>query len=272
MKHIIKVASLANLPETRPLIAMNGEGKLFVEGQAAGPQMEFVDLGLSVKWAKYLYGVNPNQLTTASDWYGKYLMWGELEEKAGWDGQGTLVPYDWANYTRHTNGTYSSSNKKVFIKYVPTNKSEYWNGTGVPDNLTTLESVDDVASVNYGGNWRMPTRAECEELLDTTKVTNVWINNYDPNKLVHNPEDDGGISGLNGRLFTSISNGNTLFIPAAGYRFGSNIYNVGSYCYLWSSSLYLGNPGRAYYLYFNSVNISMNSNDRCFGYIVCPVC
>ena len=251
---------------------MDSNGGLFAEGQAAAPQIEFVDLGLSVKWAKYLYGVNPNQLTNASDWYGKYLMWGELEEKAGWDGQGTLVPYDWANYTRHTNGTYSSSNKKVFIKYVPINKSEYWNGTGVPDNLTTLESVDDVASVNYGGNWRMPTQAECEELLDTTKVTNVWINNYDPNKLVHNPEDDGGISGLNGRLFTSISNGNTLFIPAAGYRFGSDIRNVGSNCCLWSSSLGLGYPSRAYNLYFKSGNIIVSNNERYSGYSVCPVC
>jgi len=217
-----------------------------------------VDLGLAsgTKWAKYLYGVNPNQLTIASDWYGKYLMWGELEEKAGWDGQGTKVPYNWANYTRHTNGTYSSSNQKVFIKYIPTNKPEYWNGTGDPDNLDTLESVDDVASVNYGGNWRMPTQDELNELK---ALTNQWVTNYND------------ISGLNGRLFTG-TNGNMLFIPAAGYRDGSDIYDVGSYCNLWSSSLYLDDPGYACNLGFFSGNIDMYDNDRCYGFSVCPVC
>jgi len=235
---------------------MDNNGGLFAEGQAAAPQIEFVDLGLSVKWAKYLYGVNPNQLTNASDWYGKYLMWGELEEKACWDGQGTKVPYDWANYTRHTNGTFSYSNKKVFIKYIPSNKPEYWNGTGDPDNLTTLESVDDVASVNYGGNWRMPTQDELNELK---ALSNQWVTNYN------------GISGLKGRLFTG-TNGNTLFIPAAGYRFGSDIYGVGSRCNLWSSSLYLGNPDNAYCLYFDSGNIYMDYYNRCYGFSVCPVC
>ena len=202
-----------------------------------------------------MYGVNPNQLTTASDWYGKYLAWGELEEKAGWDGQGTKVPYDWANYTRHANGTYSPSNKKVFIKYVPTDKPEYWNGTGDPDNLTTLESVDDVASVNYSGNWRMPTKTECEELIE---LPNEWVTDYND------------ISGLNGRVFTG-TNGNTLFIPAAGCRNGSSIYDVGSNCHLWSSSLHLGFPSSAYNLDFDSDGIYVGNYTRYDGYSVCPV-
>lgn len=272
MKHIIKVQSLENLPETRPLIAMDGNYNLAQYGESAGPQIEMVDLGLAsgTKWAKYLYGVNPNQLTTASDWYGKYLMWGELEEKAGWDGQGTKVPYDWANY-KYATGTYSSSNKKVFIKYVPTDKPEYWNGTGDPDNLTTLEPVDDVASVNYGGNWRIPTKEELEELM---ALPSQWVNNYDPSKAEHTT-DDGGIQDLNGRIFTG-TNGNTLFMPAAGYRSTSGIWGVGDYGEFWSSNLWLNVynyvPHSASRLSISSGGTSMDRDHRYYGLTVCPVC
>ena len=84
-------------------------------------------------------------------------------------------------------------------------------------------------------------------MLKYTK--NYWINNYDPSKTEHNPKNDKGIQGLNGRVFEG-KNGNQLFIPAAGYRDGSGISNAGSYCYLWSSSLSLGRPSTAYLLYF----------------------
>ena len=51
MKHIIKVNVIQDAKDnpTRPLIAMDSNGVLFAEGKAAGPQIEFVDLGLSVK-------------------------------------------------------------------------------------------------------------------------------------------------------------------------------------------------------------------------------
>ena len=92
-----------------------------------------------------------------------------------------------------------------------------------------------------------------------------------PNKIKHNPKDDGGIKGLNGRVFEG-KNGNQLFIPAAGYCYGSDINEVGSDCILWSSSLYLDDPSYAYYLYFNSDHIAMYYNYRCIGYSVCLVC
>ena len=97
-----------------------------------------------------------------------------------------------------------------------------------------------------------------------------WITNYDPNKAEHTT-DDGGIQGLNGRVFTG-NNGNTLFIPAAGFRDGSDISNAGSRCFLWSSSLYLGYPDYAYYFYFSSDDSRMSGYYRCYGCSVCPVC
>lgn len=196
------------------------------EQAPAGPTMEFVDLGLSVKWAKCNLGAE-----TETD-YGDYYAWGEVETKS---------TYSWDTYTRHTNGTYSSTNKKVFIKYCPTNKeSTYWAGTGLADNKLTLDAVDDAANASLGGNWRMPTREEFFELCDTTKVTSEWVTK----------------NGINGREFTSLINGNTLFIPAAGCYTGSELYNAGESCSAWSSSLYLDNPKYAYNLYFNNDNVN----------------
>lgn len=149
------------------------------------PTDGFVDLGLSVKWASFNIGANPG--STKESWYGNFYAWGETETKTNY----------WWN-------TYAFGSSSPFKKYDT-------------DGKTILESEDDIATRTYGSDYHIPTKEELEELIDTTKVTNVWIRNYNPNNLTHNPEDDGGISGLNGRLFTSVSNGNTLFIPAAGY-------------------------------------------------------
>jgi hypothetical protein len=75
---------------------------------------------------------------------------------------------------------------------------------------------------------------------------------------------------LNGRVFEG-KNGNQLFIPAAGYRFSSTVYNASFNCSMWSSSLNLGTPYFTYYLSFNSYNINMNIANRYFGYCVRPV-
>ena len=66
----------------------------------------------------------------------------------------------------------------------------------------------------------MPTKEQCEKLLNTTYVTNAWVTNYQG-------------SGVNGLLFTSVSNGNTMFVPAAGYWNEDGI-TAGS-CHVWSS-------------------------------------
>ena len=172
--------------------------------KAAGPQIEFVDLGLSVKWGNANLGATNGD--TAESWYGNHYAWGEIETK-----------------NDYSNSNYKFGASRPFSKY---------DG----DGKTVLESEDDIASKTNSA-WRMPTKEEFDELVAGT--TNSWVTNYK------------GISGLNGRVFTGI-NGNTMFIPAAGFPFGSDFSGVGSDCYLWSSSLYLDDPSRAYYLYFNS--------------------
>ena len=240
MKHILKVTSLQNLPETRPIIVMDNEGNLFGEGLPARPTIEMVDLGLSVKWAKCNLGAE-----TETD-YGDYYAWGEVKTKND---------YAWETYTRHTNGTYSNSNKKVFIKYCYANQADiYWASEEPVDNLTALESVDDVAIKILGGNWKMPNKEDFNELLDTTKVTNAWVTK----------------NGVNGREFTSLINGNTLFLPAAGYYDGSSVQTINTSGNYWSSNLinasYIGMS-----INFHSTAISKNANSRYRGCSIRPV-
>ena len=99
---------------------------------------EYVDLGLSVKWATFNVGA------TKPEEYGNYYAWGETEAKS-------VYTYD--NYIICNGNAYST-----LTKYNTTN--EY----GIVDNKTMLDPEDDVAHVKWGGTWRMPTAAEQDEL------------------------------------------------------------------------------------------------------------
>ena len=237
MKHIVKVDNIQEAKDSdiRPIIALDNSGILFFEGKVTESQIEFVDLGLSVKWSKSLLGATNGN--TAESWYGNYYAWGESETKDN---------YDYTTY-KYVNG-----DSEKLTKYC--NDSTYGND-GYTDDLTQLLPEDDVATVT-NPKWRTPTKMELEELI---ALPNEWVTNYN------------GISGLNGRVFTG-NNGNTLFIPVAGYRNSSNIWLVGTNCSLWSSTLYTSSPNGAYALYFYSGNILMNSGNRFYGYNVCPVC
>ena len=94
---------------------------------------EYVDLGLSVKWATFNVGA------TSPEDYGDYFAWGETETKE---------TYSWATY-KWCDGT-------------STNMTKY----NTEDRKTILEPADDVAQVHWGGKWRMPTKEEIEELID----------------------------------------------------------------------------------------------------------
>ena len=130
------------------------------------PEEIFVDLGLSVKWAAVNLGAH-----NITD-YGNFYAWGETETKDN---------YSWDNY-KHANGAYNK-----LIKYCPTDKTDYWNGDGDPDNKLLLDLEDDVVNVELGRNYRMPTKTELEELLT---LPNKWISLNDEND---NP--------VNGRVF-----------------------------------------------------------------------
>ncbi len=191
--------------------------------------VEMVDLGLpsGIKWANMNVGA-----TSVTD-DGDYFAWGETSPK---------TTYDWSTY-KWCNGS-----KDTQTKYCPSSEYGY---NGFTDGKTTLDPEDDAAHVNWGGNWRMPTKAEQDELR--TNCTWTWTQK----------------NGTNGYEVKG-KNGNTIFLPAAGYRSSSSLIRVGSYGYYYSSSL-LGSY-YAYYLYFRSDYVDRDYDFRCSGRSVRPVC
>ena len=185
-----------------------------------------VDLGLSVKWASCNVGA------TTPEEYGGYYAWGETEEKSD---------YSWSTY-KYCNGGFNSMTKYC--------KSRDY---GTVDNKTTLEPEDDVATVKWGGTWRMPTRAEQQELINNCTCT--WTT----------------LNGVNGYRVTG-PNGNSIFLPAAGYRRDTEVRNQGSSGYYWSSSLGSNRSYYAYYLYFYDLYFDWYNDNRYLGNTVRPVC
>ena len=205
-------------------------------------ESKIVDLGLSVKWATCNLGA------AKPEDYGDYYAWGETEpyyssqspltwkdgKSAGYD----LASYKWFNGSSSTLTKYNT-------------ESSY----GTVDNKTVLDQEDDVASVKLGGKWRMPTDAEWTELR--TKCTWTWTTNYNG-------------TGVSGRIVTA-PNGNSIFLPAAGGRDGTNLSYAGSSGFCWSSSLITDFPDLAWGVVFDSGGVGRNSYDRCIGLSVRPV-
>ena len=191
---------------------------------------EYVDLGLSVKWATCNVGA------TTPEGYGDYFAWGETTPK---------TTYDWSTY-KYCNGTWNTMTKYCTDSYY-----------GTVDNKTTLELTDDAAHVNWGGSWRMPTKAEQDELIYNCTWT--WTTQ----------------NRVNGYKVTSKKNGNSIFLPAAGYRNNSLLYDAGSRGFYWSSSLDTRGAYCAYFVYFEyfeSDYVNWFSSYRYYGHSVRPVC
>lgn len=200
------------------------QDKEHVETNIKANGHDYVDLGLSVKWATCNVGAN-----NPED-YGDYYAWGEIETKQN---------YVWRTYK----WCYGSPNTQT--KYCL--KNEY----GTVDNKKFLEPADDVAHVKWGGNWRMPTLAEQDELRENCKW--VWIT----------------MNGVKGYKVIG-PNGNTIFLPASGYFNDWKINRAGLYGYYWSSS-HCEITSDVYCLYINSSRYDYDISFRYIGRSVRPV-
>lgn len=160
--------------------------------------------------------------------YGDYYGWGETEVSSS---------YDWPDYGL-CNGTSAS-----LTKY-NTDSS-----CGVVDNKTVLDAEDDVARLILGGKWRMPTIDEWTELQ--TVCTWTWTT----------------AGGVNGELVTG-PNGNSIFLPAAGSRFRTDLYRDGFEGNYWSSCLFTDSPTFGLFLYFNSGGYYQSNATRRDGFSV----
>ena len=170
---------------------------------------EYVDLGLSVKWATCNIGAD------SPEDYGNYYAWGETVTKE----------------------TYTSSNSVTY---------------GVEMDDFSGDAEYDAATANWGSPWRMPTDSELTELR--TSCTWTWTTFND----------------VNGCEVTG-TNGNSIFLPAAGYRDGSSLSGAGSYGRYWSSSPSSSSTNFAYDLYFLSSSVYRDYDFRYFGLCVRPV-
>ena len=167
--------------------------------------------------------------------YGSYFAWGETSTKS---------TYNCSTY-KYAEGEYNK-----LTKYC--SESDYGNN-GFTDTLTTLQAGDDPATAQWGSGWRTPSKAQWEELLSNS--TREWTTQ----------------NGKEGYLFTSKKNGNSIFLPAAGYRWDGELDYAGSSGGYWSRSLYAGNPNNAWYLYFSLGVCFVSNGYRGNGFSVRPV-
>ena len=200
-------------------------------------EMEYVDLGLSVKWATCNLGASkPTEC-------GGYYQWAGTKDVSD-----TKIYLDWDNCPYHT----GSSSTSGWTKY--NTRSSY----GTVDNKTVLEAKDDAASVALGGKWRMPTDEEWQELRNPDNCSWTWTT----------------IDGVKGRKVQSKKSGytdNWIFLPAAGYRGFDGFYDVGSHGIHWSSCIGADITSNACYMGFDLNGTYRGFRSRFFGLPVRPV-
>ena len=143
--------------------------------------------------------------------YGDYYAWGEIEIKS---------VYQKSNYRLH-----KEKGNQTIIYYDHNNCSQ--------DTVSRYLMGFDVAQIKFGGNWRIPTVGEFMELKECCDWCWTTLN---------------GIKGY--RVSSNIEGyrDHSIFLPAAGCRFQTNLYAAGEGGYLWSSSLDKGKIESAYYL------------------------
>ena len=187
-------------------------GKAMVNGSDNESKMsdgvEAVDLGLSVKWA------NMNVGATKDSGFGTYFAWGEVKPKEY---------YSWGTYAWSYDGSPS------MLKYSNT------------DKRTQLVLSDDAARANWGGEWRMPTADECEELTDPDKCEWEWITK----------------DGVNGYKVTGKKTGNSIVLPITGFRFYGGVQFRAIKGIYWTSTLYSIKPDKSWCLEFDGSNIDV---------------
>lgn len=203
----------------------------------ANAQHEYVDLGLpsGTLWATCNIGAN------SPEEYGDYFAWGETEPKSD---------YSWETY-KWCKGSFDT-----MTKYCNMSGYGYY---GFTDTLTELLPEDDAATANLGSGWQMPSKEQWRELFGASNTTIEWTQE----------------NGVNGEKITSVRNGNSIFIPAAGYRQGTGLYQTGSqvlpHCYYWCNSLHLDYPSKSNHFAGTPSGGNDAFSDRVLGLPVRPV-
>lgn len=189
---------------------------------------DYVDLGLpsGTLWATCNVGAS------VPEDYGDYFAWGETKPKK---------VYNWSTYKWCTPGVNNWFDRL--------NKYNTLSETGTVDDKYELDPGDDAAYVNWGPSWRMPTKAQFDELY--WRCSRHWTTR----------------NGVDGMLVTG-PNGNTIFLPATGYRYDDKLKDDGFSGYYWSRMIYTNVPWNGCSESFNMEKWSWESYTRDCGFAV----
>ena len=253
MKYLVKTNDIGTLTDAdyNRIVYDTKTGFVYCKGTNA---YEYVDLGLpsKLKWAKCNIGANSEEES------GLYFQWGDTQgytaEQVG-DGEG-LKAFDWADYKFSIDG--SSSN---FSKY------------NASDSKTILDTEDDAAHVNMGGNWRMPTFEEYKELCLNTDIYLVPTEGEEiqgtaqeqSGSVIINwaSQTEGTLKGV--KFYKKDDKQTYMFVPASGVARDGSVQVVGEDGYLWASSLYSSDVQNAWIFGFGAYYGGIVVGGRYFG-------
>ena len=181
-----------------------------------------VDLGLSVCWASCNVGASKPEE------YGDYYAWAEIEPYYS-----SLDPLTWKESKSDGYGVASYrwyGDYPNVIKYCPAGLTNCWDNEGDPDGITIIDPDDDAATVTLGSPWRIPTEDDWEELISGCTWTWTTLE---------------GVAGFE----IAAPNGNSIFLPAAGFFDVIDLLEPGNCCEYWSSTLNTNLPENAIVLH-----------------------
>ena len=200
---------------------------------------EYVDLGLpsGVMWASRNIGAD------SIKGHGDYFAWGEIcpKDEYNWD-------------------TYSLGNGKHPLEGLQLDRYCLDEKYGFVDDTIELSLQDDAAYMNWGQGWRTPSFYDIYELV-----------RYCKRKEIRNSSRVNTLKGLpdgSGVLYTG-PNGNSIFIPAAGYKMEKRVVWINEMMAYWLNQL-ISSPNGAYY-YDSFGSVLVNGKDRCYGMPIRPV-
>lgn len=214
-------------------VTANGDYHLIWDAKAELGSTRYTNMIVSVNllrcrdrvqlWEGGPYWATTNIGAEKPEDYGYYFWWGDT---VGYKRENTK----WVA----SEGSNSSNNTPTYNKSISTLQSEGWIVS--KDGAYVLAPEHDAAQAHWGGNWRMPTRQEFNDLI--SKCDWVWTSTNGVNGYIVRGEGD----------YSSVS----IFLPCAGNGFGTSIHDgAGSYGYYWSSVPHTDGDD-AWCLYFNS--------------------
>ena len=165
----------------------------------------YMDLGLSVMWATCNVGAQ------SPEYHGAYFAWGETQRYK-------------TNFTKKSYKWFPNSDD--YYPY-PT-KYTYGDNKDEADYRTVLELSDDAANMNWGGNWRMPTPEEIEELINNCTWT------WGAQKALYETKEGKQVFSSYGYKVKSKINGKSIFIPASGYSVDGDVHGIREDVIIWS--------------------------------------